>query len=53
MGAGLELPDLRIAPALNLAVALWREVLSASAPSSGRVLVVTNETGKVVFVSAI
>lgn len=50
-GTGLELPDLRLTPDPDRAAALWMDVLEGRV-QPGRILVVTNESGQVLFVSA-
>ncbi len=48
---GLELPDLRMAPASEQAAALWTDILTAQVQRN-RILVITDEIGKVLFVTA-
>ena len=52
-GAGFELAHLALSPDAEMNARLWQEVLSAPLASSGRILVVTNDVGQVVFVAAI
>ena len=49
--AGRELPDLRRAPDPDGAAALWANVLKGQVQPD-RILVVTDELGQVLFVSA-
>jgi hypothetical protein len=50
-GVGLELPNLRLAPDADQAAAVWMDVL-AERIQPGRILVVTDAIGQVLFVSA-
>jgi hypothetical protein len=50
--AGLNLPDLRMAPDPEMAAAIWAEVLAMQAQPD-RILVVTDEAGQTVFVTAL
>jgi hypothetical protein len=52
-GAGFELAHLALSPDAEINARLWQEVLSAHLTASDKILVVTNEVGQVVFVSAI
>jgi hypothetical protein len=49
--AGLDLPDLALMPDADRAAMLWTEAL-AGRLQPGRILVITNALGQVVFVSA-
>ena len=48
---GCELPELSIAPDSDAAVALWTDII-ARRVQAGRILVITDEIGKVLFVTA-
>jgi hypothetical protein len=50
-GVGLELPDLGLVPDPDQAVAVWTDILAGRLRPE-RILVVTNDTGQVLFVSA-
>jgi hypothetical protein len=50
-GVGLELPDLGLVPDPDRAVAVWTDILAGRLRPE-RILVVTNDTGQVLFVSA-
>jgi hypothetical protein len=52
-GAGFELASLSVSPDAEITAGLWQEVLSAPLTASDQILVVTNDVGQVVFVSAI
>lgn len=49
--AGLDLPDLALAPDADETSVLWTDVLTGRL-QPGRILVITNALGQVVFVSA-
>jgi hypothetical protein len=48
---GCELPELSIATDSDAAVALWTDII-AGRVQPGRILVITDEIGKVLFVTA-
>jgi hypothetical protein len=48
---GCELPDLAMAPAPDGAMTLWTEIIAGRA-GPVRILVITDEIGKVLFVTA-
>jgi hypothetical protein len=48
-GTGLELPDLGLVPDPDQAAALWTEIIEGRL-QPGRILVITSETGQVLFV---
>ncbi len=48
---GCELPDLGITPDPEGAMALWTNMIAGQV-QPGRILVITDETGKVLFVTA-
>ena len=48
---GCELPDLAMAPDSDGAMTLWTEII-AGRVQPGRILVITDENGKVLFVTA-
>ncbi len=50
-GVGLDLPDLGLAPASDEATARWTEALTARSQPD-RILIITNDIGQVLFVSA-
>ncbi len=50
-GIGLDLPDLGLAQVSEEATALWTEALTGRSQPD-RVLVITNDIGQVLFVSA-
>jgi hypothetical protein len=52
-GAGFDMVDLSLSPDAEMTASLWQEIFSAPLPASDQILVVTNEVGQVVFVSAI
>jgi hypothetical protein len=52
-GAGFELAHLSLSPDAKMSASLWQDVLLAPLTASDQILVVTNEVGQVVFVSAI
>jgi len=52
-GAGFDLARLALSPDAEMTARLWQEVLSAPLAPSDQILVVTNDAGQVVFVSAI
>jgi hypothetical protein len=49
-GAGLELPDFGMAPDADQAAVVWADILSGRI-QPGRILVVTDALGQVLFVS--
>jgi hypothetical protein len=48
---GCELPDLSMAPDTDAAMALWSDIIGGRV-QPGRILVITDEIGKVLFVTA-
>ena len=48
---GSELPELSMAPDTDAAMALWSDII-AGRVQPGRILVITDEIGKVLFVTA-
>jgi hypothetical protein len=50
-GVGCELPDLGLAPDPDGAAALWADIL-AERVHADRILVITDEIGQVLFVTA-
>jgi hypothetical protein len=50
-GVGLELPDLGLAPVSDQATVLWMEAVAGQVQPD-QILVITNDIGQVLFVTA-